>query len=217
MKMKMEYLRGLKFCLPIILAMVIMLVAVAPAVSAESAPIISQEEMISRHVSVPIMFNGVLYQPDKFNKIQDDIWADGGSIGMIVTCEEPHPIAYESIESFDKYAKAHGMLTMADMLEAARSYTNVEDPNGLLRSNFLYMQDRYYYDDFYGLQYQSYPDLSDWYFANKAYWAQTYGSAWALCYRYTDYYGYPLCIAQNTFYNLSTIGWANDIESCQVS
>ncbi len=120
--MKMNYIHSkIEFCISIVLAVMVLLVTAVPTTFA-AGPVENPtaDAVGPPPVFVPVMLDGVLYQPDEFNRINQALYSKGVNLVSTVDPENGNLIAFTSYEEYEKYAEEHGLPSIKRLMESAQ-------------------------------------------------------------------------------------------------
>lgn len=109
-----------RFFVSIAIASIILLAMVVPTFAAESSEIAADPDEVPP-VSVPIVLDGVLYQPAEFNKIHSELHAKGIYLSYVTDFENGIELAFTSREAIDKWLQDHGLSTMTEIEKGVKN------------------------------------------------------------------------------------------------
>ncbi len=112
MQTKSGNLKKFGLCALIACSIITILVFVVPALANDNCP---------PPVQVPVVLDGVLYQPDEFNKIHCELNAKGINLGSLINPADGVFYAFASREDLKEFMRQIGYPPLADMIETAET------------------------------------------------------------------------------------------------
>ncbi len=109
----------LRMGISLTLSLIVMLLIAVPILGADNTSVDTAEVP---PVSVPVILDGVKYQPDEFNRINSELHSKGVYLGSVVDPEDGSLVAFTSSKEMDNWLKKRGFPTTQDILESAEKY-----------------------------------------------------------------------------------------------
>lgn len=122
-QMNMSHVRGkFRFWMAAILTIVALLAIAVPALGAGPGETNREASVeVPPPVSVPVILDGVLYQADEFNRLQNELYPKDAYLIAWISPEDGSMLAFTSAEGYDEYAKEHDLPTTREIEEASEN------------------------------------------------------------------------------------------------